>query len=92
MLPKTRKAVEREMKYQWESFRWLFKEKLTEMDFMTRRMMAEMSSLRIPREMVTEFVQQEFARLWQEVLAEENTKYGENGRRIGEGKHAVHRN
>ncbi|MGN7359969.1 MULTISPECIES: hypothetical protein [unclassified Paenibacillus] len=81
MLPKTRKNCEREMKHTWNSFCWLYKEKLQELDHMTRRMLAEMSALQIPHEMAREYLEQEFARLWNEVAEEEDKRYGKNGKR-----------
>ncbi|MFU1797627.1 hypothetical protein ACM1RC_27435 [Paenibacillus azoreducens] len=83
MKPKTLKNCEREMKHTWESFRWLYKDKLVKLDFMTRRMMAEFSSLSIPNYLAREYVQEEFAKLWDEVAREEDAKYGSNGIRIG---------
>ncbi|KHF33438.1 hypothetical protein CM49_04386 [Paenibacillus sp. P1XP2] len=81
MLPKTRKNCEREMMHTWNSFRWLYKEKLRELDYMTRRMMSEMSALYIPHDLARGYLEQEFARIWNEVAEEEDQKYGKNGKR-----------
>lgn len=82
MKEKTLKDVEREMKITWESFRWLLKEKLEELDYMTRRMQTEMSALRIPPGVSKEYITKEFALLWTEVFKEESEMYGSNGMRI----------
>lgn len=82
MKEKTLKDVEREMKITWESFRWLLKEKLEELDYMTRRMQTEMSAIRIPTEVSKNYISKEFALLWEEVAEQESQMYGTNGIRL----------
>lgn len=82
MNEKALKDVEREMKITWESFRWLLKEKLEELDYMTRRMQTEMSAIRIPSELSKEYITKEFGVLWEEVAEQESLMYGTNGVRM----------
>lgn len=84
MNDKTRKNCEREMRAIWESYRWMIKEKLEELDYMTRAMQREMSPFYIPTWMSEPYINKEFVSLWNEVVEEQSTMYGSNGIRIKE--------
>lgn len=64
----------------WDSFEWLFRQKLEQLDFMTRQMMYEMSYKGCDHEAIARFVQERFARLWEQVAAEQEEETPERRR------------
>lgn len=64
----------------WSSFEWLFREKLEQLDAMTRQMMDEMLYKGCDQEAVQRYVQHQFAALWAQVAAEEEERMPERKR------------
>lgn len=71
-----KRSAEREMKGIWESYEWLYKEKLIQLDNMTRNMIREMSLFSVPPDMREEFVRQQFKRIWLEIAKEQEVTVG----------------
>lgn len=82
MNEQARKQRERELLNTWGSYEWLIKKKIEELDYLTRDMQRELSKFYVPPSMSGPFIQEHFARIWNEVAAEQATKYGSNGARI----------
>jgi hypothetical protein len=63
-----------EMEEIYESYEWLIRERLEQLDTLSRRMFSDMSLARIPGEMCEPFVQKKIGELMKDV----NMKAGEN--------------
>ena len=75
MNEKAKSAATSQMRQSWESFEWLIKDKLIELDNMTRAMMREMQYCGVTLSLMNEYIPKQFARLWEEVAAEQSEKY-----------------
>lgn len=65
----------------FESYEWLMREKLTELDRMARRIDYDLEILSIRPADRQKMVQKFFTELWQQVAATEEAKYGKGMRR-----------
>jgi hypothetical protein len=75
MTPKNRKLKEYELKATWDSFESLLRDDLERLDYRTRAMYCEMTTLGVPHEMVKSFVSQKFSELWEKIAEEGYVKY-----------------
>lgn len=75
MNKKTSEHQRYEMRNSWNSYRWLLKEKLISMDNMTRSMTSEMTTVGVPKDIREAFIQEEFTKLWNEVINEQRERY-----------------
>lgn len=55
----------------WDSFEWLYRQKLEELDHMTRQMIREMSYPGCDVVRIHEFVREQFADLWENVARQQ---------------------
>lgn len=66
--------VHAEMQEVWDSFEWLFREKLESMDSMTRTMIREMQMTGANLTQIRRFIPQRFSGLWESVADEGERK------------------
>lgn len=59
----------------FESYEWLMREKLTELDRMARNMAYDLGSAWVPAAQIQPMMQQFFSDMWQQVAATEEQKY-----------------
>lgn len=65
----------------WESYEYLLKQRLEQMDHLAREMYKEMAMLRSAKPaLIREFMELEFAKLWEQVAEEQEG--GRKGERI----------
>jgi len=58
----------------WDSYEWLLKSKLEEIDYMTRKMFQEMQFVRAKNDDIRAFLHQRFAELWERVADEQEAQ------------------
>jgi len=59
----------------WESFEWLIKERLRDLDNMARRMFTDMQATHTAdNEKIRAYMQEQFALVWEQVAAEQEVK------------------
>lgn len=63
----------------WDSYEWLVRRKLEELDHLTRQMYKDMQMTRSKQEDIREFIPMAFAELWDNV-AEEQERGGRGAR------------
>lgn len=63
-----------------ESFEWLFREKLEELDQMSRNMWRDLFYARVPSDQIQPIIQQFFAELWEQVAETEEQRLERGGR------------
>jgi hypothetical protein len=64
----------KEIQEVWDSFEWLYREKLESLDYLTRQMIKEMEATGADIRTVRSFVPKKFAGLWQTVSQEREGK------------------
>ncbi|MHA6481086.1 hypothetical protein ACX1C1_04080 [Paenibacillus sp. strain BS8-2] len=57
-----------------ESYEWLFREKLQELDKMARSMSTDLTNARVPNKQIPAIMRQFFAELWEQVAATEEQR------------------
>lgn len=60
----------------WESFEWLYRDKLQQLDHLTRYMLREMSLCNVPLRISRPFVREKFRQLWLDVAREQEEEVG----------------
>lgn len=75
MSPKSRKVKEYEMNATWDSFESHLRDDLERLDYRTRAMYSEMTTLGVPHEMIKQFVSVKFQELWEDIAQEGYEKY-----------------
>lgn len=59
----------------WDSYEWLLKSKLEEIDYMARLMFQEMQFTRTDNNTIRDYMQERFAELWEYVASHEEENY-----------------
>lgn len=68
----------------WESFEWLYRDKLEQLDHMTRQMIYEMSYKGCDVERIHQFIRERFAELWEAVAREKEEQMPQRIRGVAE--------
>lgn len=71
---------ESEMQQVWNSFEWLYREKLEAIDHLTRQMIREMNYSGVSMAQIRRFVPVAFKQLWDQVASEQEGKTPERRR------------
>lgn len=60
----------------WNSYEWLMKTKLEELDHMARQMFKEMKLVKASDKLIRSYIERQFAELWEYVAYQQEAKEG----------------